>query len=264
MSALRAEPVQQSAELRVHERDLAVVRTAGEACRPGVRRLVRRVRVVVVDPREEGPAPLVEPAQDGVGRSRGVRARRTGRVGHRVRGGSGRRTRRSRALTRSAARAGTPTRTRPCGSRRRGRTRPWTGRPRAVRSRRCRARRAVRARGRSGSRRERALSAARERWPCRSARPGRRARRGRASPRSPGRSSRARSARSVSIVTRRTLGPGARDARAADGDRAGRHAEVSASATKAAASDPTARPGPAAAAGPGGGDTVSAPRQPRA
>ena len=64
------EPPQQPRELLVDERDLAVVRRIGEARGEARGRLVRRVRVVVVDPQEERAAVRgrVHPPQDGVRR----------------------------------------------------------------------------------------------------------------------------------------------------------------------------------------------------
>ena len=140
---LRAEPVEQPAELRVDERDLAVVRPAARSAwrRAPAARTARAGR-------SSGPTRRTarSPRRASAGRRRSWPrrpARRRGRAARRGRAGSGRRTRRSRARSRSAGRAGTPTRTRPCGTRRRGRPRPRTGRPRAARSRRCRGHRAA-------------------------------------------------------------------------------------------------------------------------
>ena len=54
---------EQAAELLVHVGDLAVVGPRREARREGLRRLVGRVRVVVVDPQEERPVGLAQPGR---------------------------------------------------------------------------------------------------------------------------------------------------------------------------------------------------------
>jgi hypothetical protein len=67
VAAGRAKRVEDAADLLVGEGDLAVVRTAGKTTAEGFRRIVRGVRIVEMQPREERPRRALKPANRGVG-----------------------------------------------------------------------------------------------------------------------------------------------------------------------------------------------------